>query len=324
MPQVSVVIPTYNRGAYVTKAIDSVLAQTYRDHEIIVVDDGSTDNTPGVLHAYRKAVRVIRQDNAGVSAARNAGIKTARSPWVAFLDSDDEWMPEKLEAQMEDIGKHPELCGHFTNVTFKLDDREALDLFGAKGFRCRGELPLVLQRPLACVIEHEVVTCSAFLVRRDVLLRAGAFDTSLTLAEDRDLFMRVALCGPWGCRTDPLVTYYRRPDGLVTLTRRFQADGKYRLEANIKVFQKLLGEPGLTQAERRYVSHVLSRWTFREGLCQRREGDGTAARRNFRRTVQLDPRPATFIKFGLTLMPTVIANPFLRRWHVLSEAGSDA
>ncbi|MBM2835200.1 MAG: glycosyl transferase [Candidatus Brocadiaceae bacterium] len=95
--QVSVVIPTYNRAPYVIMAIESVLAQSYQDYEIIVVDDGSTDGTRDVLEPYRDRIRYMYQDNKGVSAARNTGIQESRGEWIAFLDSDDEWLPNKLE-----------------------------------------------------------------------------------------------------------------------------------------------------------------------------------------------------------------------------------
>ena len=103
MPKVSVIIPTYNRSLSVREAIESVLAQTYRDFELIVVDDGSADNTPSVLGSFGERIRGIRQANAGVSAARNAGIRAAKGEWVAFLDSDDLWVPQKLERQMAGV-----------------------------------------------------------------------------------------------------------------------------------------------------------------------------------------------------------------------------
>src|SRR5271165_7143352 len=99
-PLISVVIPTYNYGRYVPQAVESVLAQTFKDFEIIVVDDGSTDDTPQQLEPYQDRIRVHKQANQGVSAARNAGVRLARAALVAFLDADDVWHPRKLEIQM--------------------------------------------------------------------------------------------------------------------------------------------------------------------------------------------------------------------------------
>src|SRR5271156_2034659 len=99
-PAVSVIIPTYNYGRFVTEAVDSVLAQSYTDHEVIVVDDGSVDDTPERMQPYAERVRYLRQPNQGPSAARNNGIEAARGEYVAFLDADDLWHPRKLEAQL--------------------------------------------------------------------------------------------------------------------------------------------------------------------------------------------------------------------------------
>ena len=98
MPFFSVIIPAYNRRAMLARAVESVLSQTFRDYELIVVDDGSTDGTADEMEKYRGRVRYIRQDNRGVSAARNAGIAASVSPHLEFLDSDDEWFPGKLAA----------------------------------------------------------------------------------------------------------------------------------------------------------------------------------------------------------------------------------
>ena len=105
---ISVVIPAFNVGKFIARTLDSVLAQTRAADEIIVVDDGSTDNTAEVVRSYGTKVNFIQQDNAGASTARNTGIKAAQSEWVAFLDGDDEWLPEKLEVQLSLPERNPE------------------------------------------------------------------------------------------------------------------------------------------------------------------------------------------------------------------------
>ena len=106
---VSAVIPAYNAGKYVGRAIESVLAQTHKADEIIVVNDGSSDDTAEVVERFGGAVRFIRQENAGASVARNTGIEAATSEWIAFLDADDEWLPNKLKLQTEHLERNPKL-----------------------------------------------------------------------------------------------------------------------------------------------------------------------------------------------------------------------
>jgi glycosyltransferase involved in cell wall biosynthesis len=319
--QVSVVIPTYNRAQYVTKSVESVLAQSFTDYEIIVVDDGSTDGTPEALRPYADRVTTIYQENAGPSAARNKGIAAARGRWVAFLDSDDEWYPEKLAAQMADLGRRSDLCAHFTNVLFDVADGEPVSLFDVRGFDASEQPDRVLERPLLRVLHKEIVTLSAFIARRDVLLNAGLFDTRLTIGEDRDLLMRVALAGPWGYRADNLVRYYRRLDGGLSLTRRFQGKEDYRREANVYVLEKIRSQPGLTPAEERSVGLCLSQWLFELGVCQRRKGDRAKARSSFRRSLKFDPTVRGALKYGFTLIPMAMADRFLERWQDRTDAG---
>ncbi len=107
---VSAVIPAYNAAKYVERAIESVLAQTRKADEIIVVDDGSTDNTADVVRQFGDKVKFIRQENAGASVARNTGIEAATSEWISFLDADDEWLPEKLKLQTEHLQRNPDLA----------------------------------------------------------------------------------------------------------------------------------------------------------------------------------------------------------------------
>ena len=112
---VSAVIPAYNSGESIARAIESVLCQTYPADEIIVVDDGSTDNTAEMVQSFGERVIFIRQENAGASVARNTGIQAARFDWIAFLDADDEWVPEKLRLQVELLQRHPELVWTMSN-----------------------------------------------------------------------------------------------------------------------------------------------------------------------------------------------------------------
>ena len=111
MPLISVIIPTYTREKFVTKAIDSVLKQSFRDYEIIVIDDGSTDNTREILKAYANKIKYIYQENSGVSSARNVGIQAARGLWISFLDSDDEWNEDQPQ-ERELVGRSEKLAKH--------------------------------------------------------------------------------------------------------------------------------------------------------------------------------------------------------------------
>ena len=107
-PRVSVVIPTYNYGHLLEQSLESVFAQTYKDYEVILVDDGSTDDTPGIAARYEGRIRYFRKENGGPSSARNEGIRQARGPLIAFLDSDDLWLPHKLAVQTAFADAHPE------------------------------------------------------------------------------------------------------------------------------------------------------------------------------------------------------------------------
>ncbi len=320
-PEVSVIIPTYNRARYVTKAIDSVLAQTCPDHEIIVVDDGSTDDTQAVLQPYASRIRILTQKNSGPSAARNAGIQAARGRWIAFLDSDDEWLPGKLAAQLADLEKRPDLIAHFTNVTFELSNHAQVSLFDVREFPGRTSPGGVIERPLACVIIDEIVVLPTFMVRRDILLRGGLFDPRVSVAEDRDLLMRLALAGPWGYRSDHLVRCIRRPDDAFSLTRRFRVEEDQRQEACLYVLDKIRTDSRLNVAERRCIDRVASHWHFLAGIQQRRAGNRAAAAKSFRRALRLNPRVKTAIKYFITLIPAGAADRLLQRWQTAVGPG---
>lgn len=178
---VAVIIPTYNRGAVLARALDSVAAQTVAADEVIVVDDGSTDTTESLLAEYPD-VTYIRQPNRGVSAARNIGIETAASKWVAFLDSDDEWLPEKLQKQLNASAQdihcpliHSDEIWIRNGVRVNQMDKHAK----AGGMIFERCLPL-------CAISP-----SAALVKRSLLLELGGFNETLPACEDYDLWLRL-------------------------------------------------------------------------------------------------------------------------------------
>lgn len=213
MPEVSVIIPTYNRAKYVSQAIDSVLAQTYKDYEIIVVDDGSKDNTRQVLEAYKDKIIYLYQENAGVSAARNAGIKAAKGEWMAFLDSDDRWLPDKLLCQMEYIN-HSETKVCFTNVIYVGKSEQLRQGNQRKRVAMRGE---IFAEPFELILDNSHrLYVQTMLIERNLLGQVGYFDENLTVAEDTKLIFQLAFKVPFAYIDLPLVKVNRTKarDGL--------------------------------------------------------------------------------------------------------------
>lgn len=202
-PAVSVIVPAYNAGEFLREAIDSVLAQTYRDFEVIVVDDGSTDHTRDVLRIYGSAVRSIRQKNGGAAAARNCGILNSSGRYIAFLDADDVWLPAKLERQVSCLERHPQLVAAYSDSRDLedgiLNPESRLARFG---IRASGRI-------FEDLLRHNFLHTSSVVVRRTALAEAGLFDASLRGSEDIDLWMRLSRVGDFGC-VDEVLAYYRR------------------------------------------------------------------------------------------------------------------
>jgi glycosyltransferase involved in cell wall biosynthesis len=194
--QVSVIIPTYNRSRIIKEAVDSVLAQDYKDVEVIVVDDGSTDNTSEALASYGDEISVLFQDNKGVSAARNRGIAEASGQFVAFLDSDDLWLPQKLSTQVEFFQQTPDA---FICQTEEIWVRNGIRVNPGKRHK----------KPSGMIFEPSLELClvspSAVMIRRDVLDDAGGFDETLRACEDYDLWLRISCRFPVYLIETPLI-----------------------------------------------------------------------------------------------------------------------
>lgn len=182
MPLFSVIIPVYNRHAPVREAIDSVLAQSFQDYELIVVDDGSNDGTRNIEREYRNALCYIRQEHCGVSAARNAGVRASSGTWLAFLDSDDRWLPEKLSRQALYIREHPDVCIHQTEEEWIRKGRRVNPML--KHAKREGKI-------FVDSLELCLISPSAVAMSRDCFERYGPFDEELPACEDYDLWLRV-------------------------------------------------------------------------------------------------------------------------------------
>ena len=188
-PQVTVIIPAYNYARYLPQAIGSVLRQTCPDFELVIVDDGSTDNTAEVVKPFLKAdprVRYTYQKNAGLSAARNTGIRNARTPFLAFLDADDEWEPAFLERCLAKMAVLPETFGLIACLSQYIDQKGCHLQTARRDKRAERE---ILQKDL---ILKTRFGADSVLVRREAFDQCGLFDETLRSSEDRDMWIRIA------------------------------------------------------------------------------------------------------------------------------------
>jgi glycosyltransferase involved in cell wall biosynthesis len=202
MPLVSVIIPAYNRAPLLERAIDSVLCQTMRDHECIVVDDASTDGTGEILRARGLLARVkyvCLPLHKGVSAARNAGVAAAASAWLAFLDSDDQWNPLKLERQM---------LWHYNNPSYRIS--QTREIWVRRGRRVNP--PATHEKKHGYIFKESLVRCmvtpSSMVMDTALFREAGGFDESLPACEDYDLWLRITCGHPVGLVDEYLLTRY--------------------------------------------------------------------------------------------------------------------
>jgi glycosyltransferase involved in cell wall biosynthesis len=198
------------------RAIDSVLAQTFDDYEIIVIDDGSSDNTSEVLAAYGDRVCVVKQVNQGVSAARNHGIRVARGEFVAFLDSDDEWLPRKLEAQVQYLNSHSDVgfagclgyCREEDGTFFSFDENDRPEYEVYRSGSVKRQFLRFLYSPFP-------QNMSRYIFRRSILEELGGFDLTISGPEDWELFLKLLSHGHrFAYVPEPLVEYHMSPDGI--------------------------------------------------------------------------------------------------------------
>ena len=278
MPTVSVVIPTFNRARLLLDAVESVLAQTYQDFEIIVVDDGSTDDTKAVVEPYLRRhgdrIRCLFQANQGLSAARNAGCRAGTGRYVAFLDSDDLWKPHKLAVQVPLLETDPA-------VGLVSSRAEVIDYANTK------VLWIKPRRPAGTTLREMVIRRtqppSSFVVRRAAIDGIGYFDPAIRLGlEDVDLCFRLAARGwKFVCLEEPLIKYRVHGDNLT-----WNPLGTY--EGFVRTYEKLLALPN-RDIPRSAARRCLARYLYLLGAAQRSRGQHELARRHLARALRLWP-----------------------------------
>ena len=274
MPTVSAIIPAYNQGHYLGKAIQSVLNQTFADFEIIVVDDGSTDNTRTVVHNFTDPrVRYVHQQNAGLSAARNTGIRHATGAFLTYLDSDDLFLPEKLAILLAKFDAEPEL-GFCAGQAILIDenDRRIGEIFDKR--LPEDSAQLLLGNPLHV---------GSVMVRREWQERVGFFDETLRSYEDWDMWLRLAIAGcPMGWVEKP-VSLYRFHSNQMT------SNGQQMTTATFAVLEKLFNQTDLPPRWHALRDKAYSHAHLRGAAQAYQAEDFAAAAEHLNTAVQLNP-----------------------------------
>ena len=238
-PLVSIVIPTFNRWPLVHEAVDSVLRQTWRDFELIVVDDGSTDETSRELMKVGVRTRLFTRDRAGVAAARNFGVSQARGRYIAFLDSDDLWLADKLKKQVRFLEEHDEaqIC-------------QTDEIWIRNGVRVNPKK--IHQKPSGDIFVRSLDLClvspSAVMMTKELFARFGGFDESFPVCEDYDLWLRIGAKVPVPLIPEALVV--KRGGHADQLSRSVWGMDRYRILALQKILRSGLDEVQMAAARR--------------------------------------------------------------------------
>ena len=285
-PSVSVVIATYNRADLLPETIESVLTQTFRDFELIVVDDGSTDNTQEVLKSYGDRLRFLRQENRGPSAARNFGVSHARASWISIQDSDDICAPDHLETLYRCVEKKPDVGMVFANGAY-IDDPGGKTIIPQEKSKRLAEKGVELPD----LFSTSIVRLQAALLSKEALLAVGGLDENLRIAMDLDLAFRFFMRFPMAY-VDKVVFFYRRHEGNIGRNHEL------RLLENLRVMEKLVQEfPSAIQIlGRQKINRRRAYRYYRLSKSRWRAGEKDRARDALRQAILLRP---FFLKYRL-------------------------
>src|SRR5271165_3851874 len=313
--KVTALIPTYNCERYICDAVDSVLAQTYPVHEVIVVDDGSTDNTREVLASYGNRIRYIPQVNAGPPAARNNGMAHATGDLIALLDSDDLWTPEKLGKQMNFLEQHPD-CGLVYTDMKTFDETGIIE----ESVKISRNLTLPSGRIFPQLFAETLFQTSAVLIRKSCIDAVGGFDTSLRMGDDYEFFLRIARHYELGYVDEPLVLYRQHPtQGTRTWGKQLQGGVPWEflvLKTIVDAHPAMIAELGKAQVNRR-----LSKPYFTLAYACLAEGDHENARRLLHGALHYWPSNLGYLRYYLM---TFLGPKTLAKFKGRNQKGREA
>jgi glycosyltransferase involved in cell wall biosynthesis len=306
-PVVTVIVPAYKTGPYIGDTLKSIAAQTYSDYEVIVVNDGApdTEEIERALEPYSQHITYIKQENRGLSGARNTALRRARGKYVALLDSDDMWLPEYLAEQVAAMEADPNITVLYPNAVLfgdpATDGLTFMDLCPSEGEVTFESL--ILQR---CTVFISVIA------RRDALIAAGMFDESLRSSEDFDMWLRVLKNGGW-------ITYHRRP--LARSRRRpdsLSADPVWMCQHILRVLDKAGENLKLTTEERNILKLARTRFhamlRMEEGKRAFLQGDVQGAISGLREAnAFFESRKTGFVLFLLKTVPGLLRLTYLVR-----------
>jgi glycosyltransferase involved in cell wall biosynthesis len=306
---VSVVIPAYQAGSHVAQALDSVLGQTFSQYEIILVNDGSPDTEALeiILQPYRSHIRYFQQENQGPSSARNAGILAAQGKYVAFLDSDDYWLPHHLASQVELLKRDPGVGLAYANCLLTRNGVTIGTSFQLSPQAQQATFETLLR-------EQSRIGTSSVVASREAILDAGLFDESLRRCEDFDLWLRIAHHGSRITYDGNVHVCHRRKNGLAS-------DAELMKRALIQVFQKAAELP-IPEQQRRYAQDrvveleaELQLEIARKSLVAEEFGDALEAAR--RASANLDSWKVRLAVLGLRLCPHTFRQSYRAYVHLL-------
>ena len=279
MARVSVVIPTYNRAPFLPQALESVFAQTCQDFELIVVDDGSDDDTPQVVAGRDDRLRYLRLEHRGVSAARNAGLAAASAPYLAFLDSDDLWAPEMLATGIDYMETHPE-CGLVCSDFAVGETRGGSPPVRWESFLGVGRAQgLVQTAGFPELLSGNFVSLCTAVIRTSAAREVGGFDEALPVMEDWDFALRLAARRPIGF-INRILAYSRRHG------ENLSDDRGAMHRAAVQVFRKIESDPEIARRWRRLLRRRSADAHYRLGYWMLYQAEQSQARRFLRESVR--------------------------------------
>jgi glycosyltransferase involved in cell wall biosynthesis len=246
--RVSVIIPAYNAEAFIAATLDSVLGQTLKADEILLVNDGSTDRTAEIVKQYAPTVTLINQANSGVSAARNKALESATGDYIAFIDADDLWTPTKLEKQIDFLEDHKDVSYLFSDELYFTGNQEVIIPSYLSKTQFSKEIKphsFIIEAPIYWLLMESFVATSSVVCRKKSIDKAGLFDTALAICEDRDMWIRLAFEGPVGLIPEVLV--HKRQDhggNISDISRKKVFDGRLKVieRHRSKAFKKITSE----------------------------------------------------------------------------------